>query len=229
MNLEAILLLGFFLGMRHAIDPDHMVAVTAIVTRERTLRAAAPIGILWGLGHTVTVLVVGGAIILLRVVIPPRLGLGFELAVAVMLVAIGAVNVRSALAKRSEPAHGHEPTSSAPAHGRLRRSQRALLVGIVHGLAGSAAAALLALGSIRGALSGMTYLVVFGLGTVAGMFLVTTALAVSVAAAAGRFRRLHRGLGFATGLASVAFGMALFYEIGFVGGLFTSQPQWTPH
>jgi high-affinity nickel permease len=94
MSLAAILALGFFLGMRHATDADHVVAVSAIVTRERTLRAAATIGLLWGLGHTATIVLVGGAIVLFGRVISPRLGLGMELSVGVMLVLLGALNLR---------------------------------------------------------------------------------------------------------------------------------------
>jgi high-affinity nickel-transport protein len=220
MNLAAILALGFFLGMRHATDADHVVAVSTIVSRERTLRSAAPIGILWGLGHTLTILVVGGAIILFGVVIPPHVGLGMELSVGVMLVILGAMNLRSVL---------RETVALAPAHRTTgRRSMRPLVVGIVHGLAGSAAVALLVLGAIRDPLWASCYLLVFGVGTIAGMLLITTALAMPIAAAARRFARLHRALAVVTGLASVVFGAVVIYEIGFVHGLFTSHPAWTP-
>jgi len=84
-----VVLLGFFLGMRHATDPDHVIAVTTIVSRQRTIRAAAAIGILWGVGHTLTIMGVGGAIILFGLVVPPRLGLSLELAVALMLIVLG--------------------------------------------------------------------------------------------------------------------------------------------
>jgi high-affinity nickel-transport protein len=93
LPLLSILLLGFFLGMRHATDADHVVAVATIVSRERTLRAAAPIGVLWGLGHTLTILLVGGTIILFGIVIPPRVGLTMEFSVAVMLILLGALNL----------------------------------------------------------------------------------------------------------------------------------------
>src|SRR6202040_1838868 len=92
-TMLAIVLLGFFLGMRHATDPDHVVAVTTIVSRERTMLHAAIIGALWGLGHTVTILVVGSAIILLKLTIPPALGLTMELSVACMLILLGALNL----------------------------------------------------------------------------------------------------------------------------------------
>jgi hypothetical protein len=226
MNLAAILALGFFLGMRHATDADHVVAVSTIVSRERTLRAAAPIGILWGLGHTLTILFVGGAIILYGIVIPPRLGLWMELSVAVMLVLLGGVNVHAAVRDGAAVTSGQNRDLGAVS--RPRRSLRPLLVGIVHGLAGSAAIALLVLGAIRDALWALGYLLVFGAGTIAGMALITTTLAMPIAAAARRFDRFHRRLTAVTGVASIAFGAVLFYEVGVVHGLFTGHPQWVP-
>jgi high-affinity nickel permease len=232
VTLAAVLALGFFLGMRHATDADHVLAVSTIVSRQRTLQAAAPIGVLWGIGHTLTILLVGGAILLFGIVIPPRLGLSMELSVALMLVLLGALNVRSVLKDARAIAGGHSH-SAEPGHvhaegGWRPGSLRPLGVGVVHGLAGSAAVALLVLGAIRDASLGLVYLLVFGAGTIAGMVLITTVLAVPLAAAARRFERFHRMLGMVTGIASVLFGMLLVYEIGFVNGLFTSEVHWTP-
>src|SRR6516225_7911324 len=92
-NLASLLLLGFFLGMRHATDADHVVAIATIVARQRTLRGSAMIGAVWGVGHTVTIMAVGGAIILFGVVIPPRLGLSMEFAVGIMLVLLGVLTL----------------------------------------------------------------------------------------------------------------------------------------
>ncbi len=244
ISLLSILSLGFFLGMRHATDPDHVVAVTTIVSREQTLRAAAPIGAIWGLGHTLTILVVGGAIILFGIVIPPRLGLSMELSVALMLILLGGLNLSVLRRQARDTAHGgagdHVHAGDSGHHAALAtidrrlgrfgayRLVRPLVVGVVHGLAGSAAVALLVLGTIRDPGWAVGYLVVFGAGTVAGMLLITTAMALPFAYAARRFARLHRGLGLASGALSLAFGLFLVYEIGFVHGLFTSHPQWTP-
>jgi high-affinity nickel-transport protein len=227
-SLPAILLLGFVLGMRHATDADHVVAVTTIVARDRTLRGAARIGTLWGAGHTLTILLVGGAIILFGLVIPPRLGLALELSVGVMLVALGAASLYAG-------SHTHERADAALARadhhlGSLRGYSmlRPVLVGIVHGLAGSAAVALLVLGTIRDPLVAVGYLAVFGVGTIAGMVVITTALALPLAAARGAFAKVGRWLGVAAGLASVALGLVMVYRIGFVDGLFTANPRWTP-
>src|SRR5271156_6487054 len=93
ITLLSVIALGFFLGMRHGTDPDHVVAVTTIVSRQRSIRRAALIGVLWGLGHTITILAVGSAIILFGIVIPPRRGLTMELSVGLMLILLGILNL----------------------------------------------------------------------------------------------------------------------------------------
>ncbi len=268
ISLFSIVALGFFLGMRHATDPDHVVAVTTIVSRQRSVLHAALIGVLWGLGHTITILAVGSAIILFGLVIPPRVGLSMEFSVGLMLVLLGVLNLSGILRWITEtftPAHSqdhehshahlhgegsyfhshpHSHTASqrtplddpAPtswmdrAFGRLGIYQtvRPLVVGIVHGLAGSAAVALLVLTTIRVPSWAILYLLVFGIGTVAGMMLITAAIAVPFQFSGTRFVRLNRGLGLASGFASLAFGLFIVYQMGFVNGLFTASPVWTP-
>jgi high-affinity nickel-transport protein len=220
-SLPTLLLLGFVLGMRHATDADHVVAVTTIVSRDRSLRGAAVIGSLWGLGHTATVFVVGSAIILFDLVIPPRVGLGFELAVGAMLVLLGVVTFRGGT-RRAHAAHGRAVGD------RAFWPLRPLTVGIVHGLAGSAAVALLVLGTIRQPGWAVAYLGVFGAGTIAGMVLITTALALPLRAAAERSARRERWLAIAAGALSVALGVLVVYRVGFVDGLFLREVHWTP-
>ena len=269
-----ILVIGFFLGMRHATDPDHVVAVSTIVSRERSIPRAGWIGILWGVGHTLTILVVGAAIILFGIVIPPRLGLTLEFSVALMLILLGVLNLTGAmhwLSHRFSPTHPEHhgshthlhshgeyvhihthshspmtPTSASPEHhakevepphwlrapfARLGifHSLRPLLIGVVHGLAGSAAVALLVLGTIREPRWAVFYLLVFGFGTIAGMLLMTLAFAVPFTFAGGRLAWLNQGLVTATGVVSLIFGLFVAYRIGFVDGLFTTHPSWTPH
>jgi high-affinity nickel-transport protein len=199
--------------------------VTAIVSRERTARGAMMIGLLWGIGHSLTVLVTGGAILVFGLVVPPRLGLSMEFSVAVMLVLLGTINLTGAVGRIHEAA-GHGQHKPAP--DRLRGVVRPLVVGIVHGLAGSAAVALLVLTTLKEVGSGLLYLGVFGAGTVAGMMLLTLALALPVAALSQRFGTLERRLAQATGLASIAFGLFLAYQIGFVDGLFLAEPSFSP-
>lgn len=260
----AIILLGFFLGMRHATDPDHVVAITTIVSRERTMLHAAVIGALWGLGHTFTILIVGSAIILFKLTIPPRIGLSMELSVGFMLILLGVLNLTGLLRRATEwltirrlgpRAHAHVMFGRRMIHSHgegvetvsvnafsiigwtpewwktmgVFHSLRPLVIGVVHGLAGSAAVALLVLTTISRPSWAIIYLLIFGLGTVAGMMLITAAIALPFAYSMKRFTKLHHSLATASGLVSIAFGLFLCYQIGFVDGLFTTHPNWTPH
>src|SRR5206468_8815074 len=209
----AILAIGFLLGMRHATDPDHVIAVSTIVSRERSIGKSALVGVLWGVGHTITILFVGAAIILFGLAIPARAGLTMEFCVGLMLILLGLLNLTGTakwMSEKFSPAHprvtgehahlhehgakmhfhwhSHAPDSDhhhdslppprwlAAPFSRLGLYQtlRPLLVGVVHGLAGSAAVALLVLSTIRAANWAVLYLLVFGVGTVAGMMLITT-------------------------------------------------------
>jgi high-affinity nickel-transport protein len=253
-TLLGILLFGFFLGMRHATDSDHVVAVTTIVSRQRSIWNAAWTGIFWGIGHSLTLVVVGGAVIVFGVVIPERLGMSLEFCVALMLILLGGINLRAAFRAVENATdhegihhhvhrhgdyvhshtHGHEPETHGHAEhdvppakldrifGRSRFYQalRPVIIGIVHGLAGSAAVALLVLPIIRDPLWAMAYLLIFGLGTIVGMMVITAAIAVPVSYSA-RFQFLHRHLGTAAGVLSLSFGFFLVYQIGFVNGLLT--------
>jgi hypothetical protein len=201
---------GLLLGIRHAVDPDHVVAVTAIATGERSVRRATRIGAMWGIGHTVTILAVGGAIILFRITIPPRLGLAFEFVVGLVLIVLGVANLLSR-------------NDDTPKHG----SARPLVVGMIHGLAGSAAVALLVLAAVRDPRWALAYLVLFGVGTIVGMMAVTTAIAVPATLAAGRMGAIRRYLVVASGAASIVFGVLIAIELA-GNGLFSSTPVWTP-
>jgi high-affinity nickel-transport protein len=211
LSLALTFMTSLLLGMRHATDPDHVVAVTTIVSRERSLGRAASVGALWGVGHTVTILAVGGAIILLKLAFTPRLGLSLEFAVACMLVVLGTLNLFDV-----------RPRAAG------WTTMRPLFVGVVHGLAGSAAATLLIVPLIPDVRWALLFLLVFGVGTVVGMSLVTLAIAVPAAFATSRIAHLQRGLRMASGAISLAFGVYLAHRVGVVEGLFTGHPAWEP-
>ncbi len=219
MNPVALLGLALALGLRHAADPDHIVAVTAITARTKRVFPAMWLGVVWGLGHTVTLFTVGAAIILFNLVVPPRVGLTLELAVGLALVAIGLLNLS---APTREDAMGSE--------GKRERipAWRAFFVGLVHGLAGSAAVALLVLATVRDPRWAGAYLLIFGLGTLAGMALITTGLATPLTAASERWPRFGQSARLVTGAISLFFGAWLVYQIGWKDGLFLAVPHWTP-
>jgi high-affinity nickel permease len=260
----AITVLGLFLGIRHATDPDHVVAVTTIVSRERTMFNAVIIGVLWGLGHTLTILVVGSGIILLKFSIPPRLGLIMELSVSCMLILLGVLNLAGVIRRvidwleasgfaLDEHVHfilGRVVIHRHDASGKLKflengsifeRTSRSvqklgtfhllrpLAVGIVHGLAGSAAVALLVLTAVTRSGWAVGYLLIFGIGTIVGMMLITAAIALPFTLTGRHFARLNQGLAMASGAISLGFGLFLCYQIGISNGLFTGRPNWIPH
>jgi len=202
---------SLLLGMRHATDPDHIVAVTTIVTRERSVAKAAGVGAVWGIGHTITLLIVGGAIIGFKVAMNARLGLSLELCVAIMLIVLGLLNLFNVRARTS----GISAT-------------RPFLVGVVHGLAGSAGAALLIVPLIDDPRWAALYLLTFGLGTIVGMAFVTLTIALPSLLATAHLPSFQRSLRIASGAVSLVFGLYLAHKIGFTDGLFTSDPRWTP-
>jgi hypothetical protein len=233
----AAALLGFVLGIQHATDPDHLVAVATIVTRERRFAAGALVGALWGVGHALTLGAAGAVIIALGLTPGPAVGAGLELLVAAMLIFLGALRLRDAARGleavpadhlRADHEHGGAEVvhSHAHAHGvgvhrhphvhpsrRLlaawrdgRLPLRALLVGAVHGMAGSAAVSLLVLATLRSVWSAVLYLAIFGLGTILGMTVLTAAMAYPVSLAM-RLRRARRVLALGAGLASIVFGI----------------------
>ena len=231
--------LGLLLGMRHSTDADHVVAVSTIVSKQRSIRQAGLIGTIWGLGHTLTIFAVGSLIILFGVVIPPRLGLSMEFSVALMLILLGVLNLTgvmqrltSYLTRNRKPvlALDKAETLLDRTVGRfgLYQCVRPLVIGIVHGLAGSAAVALLVLSTIHSPVWATVYLLIFGAGTMLGMMCMTAVMAVPLAYAGSRFASVSRVFSVASGVVSVCFGFFLVYQLGFLGGLFTSHPQWTP-
>lgn len=248
------LLLGLLFGVQHATDPDHVIAVATIVARTRRFGAGALIGAFWGVGHTITITAVGGAIVAFNLTVSPRAASSLELVVALMLILLGALRILWVL-RDSDPVpvthlgephpHGAGPAlhSHAHTHGdavhrhphvhppaRLLRALqtvgpaqalRSVLVGLVHGLAGSAAIALLVLSTIRSTAGALGYLALFGLGTILGMTAITGLLSLPFTIRAPRMQRGRRALALATGALSLVFGLYLVFEIGFVDGLFS--------
>ena len=214
--------LGSLLGMRHALEPDHLAAVTTLVTGERGGYKAAFLGMCWGLGHTVALLVAGTVLVLLRAEMPVAMADAFEFCVALMLIALGLRAIY--LAARQGPSgpahvhhHGHTTHvhAGAPAHihiGTWTLARRPLLVGAVHGLAGSGALTALVVTTLPTPAARLTYMVVFGLGSTLGMAALSGLLGWPLARA-GQHRMLARALSLIVGCASTALGVVWGYPL----------------
>ena len=213
--------LGFLFGLQHATDPDHVVAVATIVSRTRRFDAGALIGAFWGVGHTATIVTVGMAIILFNLTVTRSVGLSLELVVAVMLLGLGVFRIIRLVRERDDEA---QPPMAASLGFRsvlqtvgTAQAARSVAIGLVHGLAGSAAVALLVLSTVRSPYAAAAYLLLFGMGTIVGMTAITALLALPFRSP---LPALNRGLAVATGVGSFVFGLCLIVQIGFVDGLF---------
>jgi hypothetical protein len=219
--------LGTLLGMRHALEPDHLAAVSTLVTGERSKFKAALLGACWGLGHTFTLLVVGVVLVILRADMPARLADAFEFCVALMLIGLGLRAIY--LAARQGPAgpahvhhHGHvvHVHAGVPAHvhiGAWTLARRPLLVGAVHGLAGSGALTALVLATLPSTAARLTYMAVFGLGSTLGMAMLSGLLGWPLARL-GTHRGVLRAVSLAVGCVSTVLGLAWGYPL--LGRLF---------
>jgi hypothetical protein len=192
------LVLGLAIGLRHAFEPDHLAAVSTLVGETHGPRHGALLGVTWGIGHTVSLVAVGVVLTLVGATLPPRAEVAFELTVAAMLLVLGIRSIVVATRRRQVHVHPHAPAS--------RRWWRPLVVGIVHGLAGSGALTALVFAQLPDTGARLLYMLVFGIGSIAGM-----AIASAVAGAA--LQRvgspgIRRGLGFATGVVSIVVGLA---------------------
>lgn len=213
---------GSLLGMRHAFEPDHLAAVSTMVSRERSGLRAAWLGLCWGLGHTASLVVVGALLVLLRAEMPARLTMVFELAVAVMLVALGlrAVVLAARQGTAGPPAlhrHGRlvhrHATGTAHTHiGRWTLARRPLVIGALHGLAGSGALTALVLATLPTNAARVAYLALFGLGSTVSMAALSGLLGWPLARL-GDHHLVARGLSLVVGCATTALGIAWGYPM----------------
>lgn len=234
-SIGSTLALGFVLGLRHALDADHLAAVSTFVTEERSLWRASLIGVSWGVGHTAALLIFGLAVAAFRLTLTPRLSQVLEFIVGCMLVALG-TNVLYKLVKSGalhahahqhdgvehkhlhlhvgEPQHEHRHV-----HRTLRLGGRPFMVGVVHGLAGTAALMMLVVGALPSMLLAVIYIIIFGVGSIGGMILMSLLMTVPLALAVERLRLLERLIRLAAGLFSLGFGGYLAWEVGLIQSL----------
>jgi ABC-type nickel/cobalt efflux system permease component RcnA len=239
LSAFALLSLGFVFGLKHATEADHIVAVSTIVSQERSLLRSATVGALWGVGHTASLIVVGIIVLALRVAVPESVAHWLEFGVALMIIGLGASALLRALRRRSDVhlhqhnhdglshvhihfhEHGteHKGADASHSHAVSRIGFKPLLVGAMHGLAGSAALTLLVLTQIQSNALGLLYLAVFGIGSIFGMLLMSGLIGLPFALSARRFNGVHDGLQTAAGALSIVFGLWYAYETGIASGL----------
>jgi hypothetical protein len=218
-SVWALMGLGFLLGLKHATDADHIVAVTTMLGKERRLLRSCWIGAFWGIGHTFSLMVAGIAVVLLKTPISPSTALWLETAVAVMLVVLGARVLLQSLHKH-EHAHGG---SVVHTHWHLEGSHagwahfglRPVAVGMVHGAAGSAALTLLVLSTISSVWTALTYILIFGIGSIFGMLGISLLIALPISWAGRRLSSTVGRIQAAAGAFSCAFGVYLGIHLWF--------------
>ncbi len=224
MSELSVLIVGFLLGMKHATEADHVAAVATLATRQATLLQTLRQGVAWGIGHTLVLLVVGGFILCLGKTVPARMAETLEFAVGVMLLVLGTDVLRrvrrqylddrlrgdaAAARRRGPPAHLHGP----------RVPRRALAIGMIHGMAGSAAMVLLGLSVAPTVGAGLFYIAVFGLGSILGMVLLSALIAVPLRLSARWLRWLQSSMNASIGMFTCGLGLLIIYRIGVSGGL----------
>lgn len=240
LSAFALLGLGLVFGLKHATEADHIVAVSTIVSEQRSLLRSALVGALWGVGHTASLIFVGIIVLALRVAVPESIAHWLEFGVALMIIGLGTSALLRALSRRRADVHLHqhkhdgvshvhihfhehgtEHTGAVAAHSHAvsKIGFKPLLVGAMHGLAGSAALTLLVLTQINSTALGLLYLAVFGIGSIVGMLLMSGLIGLPFAFSARRFNGVHYGLQTVAGALSIVFGLWYAYQTGIASGL----------
>lgn len=219
----AVLLIGFVFGLYHAIEADHLAAVSAIVSEHKNVLAASVIGGFWGLGHTISLFVVGALVIFVKLQISESTEGYLEGVVGIMLVLLGLNAIRKIFAAEKIHSHRHDHDGHEHSHLHVHRDDiaershhrfapRSVLVGMVHGLAGSAGLMLLVLPSIDSAVVALLYIAVFGVGSIAGMMIMSLFMGLPLYFTAERFVALNKGIRFFAGAFSLVWGGLLINE-----------------
>jgi len=231
----SVLALGFFLGLKHAVEADHLAAVSTIVSERKSLWSSAIVGGVWGLGHTISLVGAGVLVLLLNFEITDQTERILEFGVGIMLLFLGLNVFRKIIKGGKIHFHSHEhgtrehvhphlheldKVAEKESHHGLKFSPRALFIGMIHGLAGSAALMLLVIPTIESRPLGLLYIIIFGAGSIGGMMLMSFLVGLPFHLTASRFNRFNNLLQGAAGLVSIAVGLAIVYEKGITEGLF---------
>lgn len=207
MSFAAAVFLGFGMGVKHALEADHLAAVCTLVTGDGGVTRAAKVGALWGVGHGVVIMLAGGLLVAMGASVPPSVAIGLDVAVALMLIGLGAAAIRSARAPTPTP-HG-----AVAADRSSSMLGRPLAVGLVHGASGTAALTLLVASTITVRAHAVAFVVLFGLASIAGMAIVAAAVALPLRSAARRAPTIMRLLRGFAGAASIAAGLVIAWSV----------------
>jgi len=222
LSTFSVLVIGFVLGLQHATEADHLAAVSTIVSEKKNLFTASIVGGLWGVGHTISLFTVGLVVILLKFQISESLETKLEACVGAMLILLGLNALRKLFQASKVHVHSHEhdghkhvhihahSKSAEESHHRL--SPRSIFIGMVHGLAGSAALMLLVVPTIKSESVALLYILIFGIGSIGGMMAMSFLIGLPFHFTAGRFDVLNRGIRLVAGLFSLGLGFSIMYE-----------------
>lgn len=212
VTLFSILSLGFILGIKHAIEPDHIIAVSTIASRSKKLSQSALAGVFWGIGHTATLFFIGITFIFMKNSISDKVSMSLEFLVGVMLVYLGIVNVLSV-----NKNHQHDHVNHSE-YGDNHFFVKSSFIGLVHGLAGSAAIVLLTMSTVNSFWQSVAYILIFGGGTIAGMLLFTTVIGIPFVFSSSK-KEINSLFTIISGFISVLFGLYYMYNLAINDGL----------
>ncbi len=229
VTISTALFFGFLLGVKHALDADHIVAVTTIVSRSNSLLRSALVGLSWGIGHTLTLFTVGFGVLVFKLTIPDRLSLSMEFVVGVILVLLGVPLIRQLVGRAHAHWHRHGDKRHLHSHSHYdtpshdyQHIRRPLLVGMVHGLAGSGALTVLVISTMPSVTQGLFFILLFGIGSILGMLLFSGLIGLPFRLTSGLSLRLNLWVQGVAGLISLLLGLSIMWQVGFAGGLFFS-------
>ncbi|MEP6704071.1 MAG: urease accessory protein [Acidobacteriota bacterium] len=223
LSTFSVLLIGFSLGLQHATEADHLAAVSTIVAGKKGLFTASLVGGMWGIGHTISLFTVGALVVFLKLQISQPVEMKLEAIVGGMLVLLGINALRKLFSAEKIHVHSHDhgerehlhihshlPERSESSHHRF--SPRSILIGMVHGLAGSAALMLLVVPTIPSPALALLYILIFGVGSIGGMMAMSFLIGLPFYFTAGRFVFLHKGIRLAAGVFSLGLGALILYD-----------------
>ncbi len=217
--------LGFLLGLEHAFEPDHIVAISSLISKEKNLKKTTILGAIWGVGHTTTLFLAGIIILTLKITIPETIALSLEFLVGLVIIFLGFYVIRDIIEKKK---HIHKHTHNGRNHTHIHSHKgtdqhthyhQSFSVGLIHGLAGSASLMLLILSTFNSLIIGIIYILLFGIGSMVGMAIVGGLISIPFIYSSKKSRSINTVIQYGTGMISIGFGSYLLFKIGYLEGL----------